>query len=514
METSFGPTTIIGAALALTIGAWLIQTIYTALTSPLRALPGPWYSHFTNLPLKSAVTGGRRIFYIDELHAKYGPIVRISPREVAVADAAAFKQIHGVSAKYTKDEWYEKLTNFPRLSVFSMRDPRAHGARRRLFARAFSKSYLREHWEPTVRDKARKAVERIRDEAKLEGEADVMKWWTFMATDIVGVLGFGESFGMLELGRRTEYIRVLEAALVGNGIGAELPWLRAILARLPIRALREAFNSSDYILGYGTKAVAQARRQQQENKSSSGSATNSAHDANLMATIIAEAEKSDARVDDLDVRTESTSLIFAGSGTTANTMTFLTWAVLSRPALQAALEEELASRLPADPALLADADLEQLPLLNAVINETLRLYCAVPGSLPRVVPQGGARLGDYFVPAGATVSTQAYTLHRDEKLWPNAATFDPSRFLPSAPTPLTAGAKATFCAFGAGATSCLGINLAWMELRYASALLFSQCRGLRLAPATTPESMALENYFVIVPKGKRCCVRLGGMREE
>jgi cytochrome P450 len=393
--------------------------VYLSLTSPLRKVPGPWISRYTNLQLKFAVTGGRRIFYIDDLHKKYGPIVRISPTEVAVADPAAFKQIHAVSSKFAKDIWYEKLTNFPRLSVFTMRNPREHGQRRKLFARGFSKTYLREHWEPTVREKTLLAVEKIKGDAQT-GVADVLKWWTFMATDIVGILGFGESFGMLELGKvkqtiiqrscnttdrgsqKTEYIRVLEAALIGNGIGAEMPWLRAIGSRIPFKPLKEAFNSSAYILGYGSKAVENARK--------------GGHDSNLMATIMAEAEKGEAHVDDMDVKTESTSLIFAGSGTTANTMTFLSWAVVSRPQLRVSLEEEVATLRDN----FTDADLEQLPLLNAVINETLRLYCAVPGSLPRVVPEGGATLDGYFVPPGTTVSTQAYTMHRDENLWPNA----------------------------------------------------------------------------------------------
>jgi len=134
------------------------------------------------------------------MHKKYGPIVRISPTEVAVSDPEAFKQIHAVSSKFTKDIWYEKLTNFPRLSVFTMRNPKEHAGRRRLFARGFSKSYLRENWESVVKDKCRLAVEKIKADAEKD-TADLLKWWTFMATDIVARLGFGESFGMLELGQ-------------------------------------------------------------------------------------------------------------------------------------------------------------------------------------------------------------------------------------------------------------------------------------------------------------------------
>lgn len=197
------------------------------------------------------------------------------------------------------------------------------------------------------------------------------------------------------LTQKTEYIRVLEAALIGNGVGAELPWIRALGARIPIRVFKEAFDSSNYILSYGSKAV--------ENTKKHG------EDSNLMATILSEADKESNNLDDMDIRTESTSLIFAGSGTTANTMTFLCWQVLQRPQLQKELEAEVTG-VSED---FTDADLEALPLLNAVIQETLRLYCAVPGSLPRVAPPGGATINGYYIPEGTVCSTQAYTVHRD-----------------------------------------------------------------------------------------------------
>lgn len=178
-----------------------------------------------------------------------------------------------------------------------------------------------------------------------------------------------------------------------------MPWLREIGKRLPVKALNEAFNSSNYILSYGTKAVENAKAHGEE--------------SNLMATILTEANKEGSTLRDIDIRTEATSLIFAGSGTTANTLTYLVWVVLTRPLLQQALEKELAP-LSDD---FTDADLEQLPLLNAVIQETLRLYCAVPGSLPRVAPPGGATINGYFIPEGTTCSTQAYTLHRDAQAY-------------------------------------------------------------------------------------------------
>lgn len=175
-----------------------------AFTSPLRNVPGPFWSRFTRLPLKKAIIGGRRIFFIHDLHQQYGDIVRIAPDEVSVSDMDGFKKIHAVSATFNKADWYEKLTIFPRHSVFTMMTKETHAARRKLFARGFSKSYLREHYEPIVAEKARLAVKGIKERA-VKGNADLMQWWTFLATDTVGRLGFGESFGMLEKGE----VRVL-----------------------------------------------------------------------------------------------------------------------------------------------------------------------------------------------------------------------------------------------------------------------------------------------------------------
>lgn len=51
-----------------------------------------------------------------------------------------------------------------------------------------------------VQNKVRLAVSRIRDEAA-RGGADLLHWWTLMATDIIAQLSFGESFHSLEVGK-------------------------------------------------------------------------------------------------------------------------------------------------------------------------------------------------------------------------------------------------------------------------------------------------------------------------
>lgn len=153
--------------------------------------------------LKRATIKGRRVYYIDELHHKYGPVVRVSPNEVICSDVEGFKKIHSVSSRFEKSEWYARFTTFPRLGVFTIRNTYDHAARRKVVAKGLSKTYLREHFEGMVRENTQVAIERIKEEA-LRGNSDVLEWFTFLALDIVGFLGFGESFGMVERGEVRE----------------------------------------------------------------------------------------------------------------------------------------------------------------------------------------------------------------------------------------------------------------------------------------------------------------------
>ncbi|KAF2270587.1 cytochrome P450 [Lojkania enalia] len=468
------------------------QILYIASTASTRHLPGPWYSRFTHYRLKKAVVSGQRVFYIDSLHKKYGPIVRLSPHEVAIADLESFKEIHKIGTKYLKDGWYERLANFPKRGIFTMVDPREHGPRRKLLSRSFSRSYLVENWEHIVRAKAQLAVSKIKT-AALSHVADVYNWWMLLASDVTAHLAFGEPFGMLEVGHANQFMRVLKALTMGAGIMVEMPLLR-ILRFVPITRVQEMFNGNEYLLKGADRAVEMARSRTGE--------------ANVFAKVIEDSEKEgEGHIDDMDVRIEAMNVIIAGTDTTGVTLTYLTWAVLQRPELQAALEAEIATL----PDNFKENDLIPLPLLNAVIEETLRLYGAAPSSLPRVVPQGGAKLGGHYIPQGTTVCTQAYTFHRDPNIWNDPLAFNPQRWIgtnEATPEALTPDAKTAFHPFGAGARSCVGVHLARMEMRYAVAFFFRECKGIKLGPRTTPETMEFENFFLIAPKAHRCEVTL------
>ena len=200
MELPSSPTVLLLALLGFLAAIKLPLIIARAFRSPLNKVPGPRHAKWTNIRLKIAVITGQRMYYIDDMHKKYGPVVRLTPTEVAVSDTQAFQQIHKIGSGFNKSQWYDDLTKFERPTLFVLSEPKQHAARRKLLARGFSKSYLRQTWEPLVRAKVELTVQRMREESKRVGLTDVMKWWTLLATDVTTHLMFGKSFEMIEKG--------------------------------------------------------------------------------------------------------------------------------------------------------------------------------------------------------------------------------------------------------------------------------------------------------------------------
>lgn len=185
-------------------------------------------------------------------------------------------------------------------------------------------------------------------------------------------------------------------------VAYSMPNVYALFKYIPVQAIQNMFIAHDKLLARADEAIVNSR-------------ANASPDlANVFASVLAQDEKDGGLTED-DICAEVGSFIVAGTETTSNTLTYAIWSVLCDPTLQSALEEEVAT-LP-DP--LTDSKLEQLEILNAVLQEALRLYMAVPGPQPRVVPHGGAEMGGHFFPEGTIVTTQAYTLHRDPTAFPD-----------------------------------------------------------------------------------------------
>ncbi|KAI1386652.1 cytochrome P450 [Hypoxylon trugodes] len=471
------------------IGLLVLRFVYTAIRSPLASIPGPLLSRWTDIHVRIKLLSGSKARYVHSLHEKYGPVVRLGPHEVDVADVSGAREIHKVRSKYLKDPGF--YVGGKVRSLFSTLDPAFHAQRKRTLDKCFAETSMVE-LEPAVIRKAHFTISKIENEMKTKGCADILHWWTLFAMDIISELCFGESFQMLEIGKKNQYakdIAVMGSLLPLRGAFPTLIWLAAYLPLFP--ELRDVGIMRQRIVEYGIKRTDKYLQLVED-----GGAKRT-----LFSSLVHKVGSQNEELSREDITTEAQSYITAGTDTTAVTLTYLIYAV-SR---QKDVHDRLLREIQALPAEFNHRDLRNLPYLNCVIDETLRLYGAASGALPRIVPKEGGQLGGYYVPGGAVVSTQNYTIHRDEEIFPDPEKFDPSRW----ETP-SSEARNAFMPFGIGSRSCIGINLARLELRLCTALFFRKFPNVKLSNkfGMTDDEMDPHVNFLAMPAGHRCLIEV------
>lgn len=193
------------------------------------------------------------------------------------------------------------------------------------------------------------------------------------------------------------------------GIRLSFPILLKIASRLPfnIPLFKDSADSMTRILRYAEESLQRHKNIVE------------ADPVNAKPTLFKNLYKAgEEGMSDREIAAEARAYIVAGSDTTAHSLTYMVWAVCKDATIKQRLVEEV-SRLP---EYFSDEDLESLPYMNNVIRETLRLYAAAPGALPRTVPSGGSDIDGYWLPGGLTVTTQAWSLHRDSSVFPDPYT--------------------------------------------------------------------------------------------
>uniref|UniRef100_A0ACD5VW40 Uncharacterized protein n=1 Tax=Avena sativa TaxID=4498 RepID=A0ACD5VW40_AVESA len=152
-------------------------------------------------------------------------------------------------------------------------------------------------------------------------------------------------------------------------------------------------------------------------------------------------------------------MITAGTDTTVITVEWAIGELVRNPRVQEKVQEELVRVVGRDRVLL-ETDFPNLPYLNAVVKESLRLHPPTPLMLPHKA-SAAVKIAGYDIPKGASVTVNVWALARDPKVWDSPLEFRPERFLHENID--IKGCDYRVLPFGAGRRVCpgaqLGINL-------------------------------------------------------
>ncbi|NET23992.1 MAG: cytochrome P450 [Okeania sp. SIO1I7] len=162
-----------------------------------------------------------------------------------------------------------------------------------------------------------------------------------------------------------------------------------------------------------------------------------------------------------------TGVIFlAGHETTANALTWTMFLLSQHPQITGDLVNELDSVLHGEAPTLEQ--LHQLPLLDRVIKESMRILTSVPWN-GRVTSET-TELGGYEIPKGTEVFVSIHHTHHMSEIYQDPEAFKPERWETINPSIYE------YNPFSAGPRLCLGATFAMMEIKIVLAMVLQHFR--------------------------------------
>ncbi|KAF2431084.1 cytochrome P450 [Tothia fuscella] len=403
--------------LLLLLSLW---TIYQLFLSPLSGIPGPFTARLSRLWITQQAWNGKTHRTMIDLHSKYGPLVRTAPNEVSISSLSAIKK------------YMEQI----------------HSEQRRMVSSAYSMASLKD-LERYVNQSIEVFLARM---GSMVGETvDMGKWLQLFAFDVIGEITFSRRFGFMEAGKDDGSFAQIVGAIKSAAWLCQLPWLYWFHEYLsPVLGSHLGINARHGSLRTFAAREITARKDRGTDRKDILSKLFAIHDAK-------------PEFDDNGIISMATGNIFAGSDTTAISARAVIYYLLKNSKCLQKLKDEIDQYYHNgklnDPVKLTEAD--QMPYLQAVMYEALRLHPAVGMSLPRVVPEGGFEIEGVLLPAKTVVGVNPWVVHRDPNVFgEDVEAFRPERWVEGD----VGDMHRFFFAFGGGSRTCLGRNISWMEM--------------------------------------------------
>ncbi|KAH6980629.1 putative P450 monooxygenase [Ilyonectria sp. MPI-CAGE-AT-0026] len=461
----------------------------------IRDVPGPFLASFSAIDRLRSAASGRQFQIHQQYHKKYGPLVRLGPNHVSVADARYIAKIYGITSKFYKSDFYSVFdvsTSHDTVpTIFSIRNERAHSAMKRPVAHAFAVTSLLE-LEPMA-DECTRILEEKFD--KMQGKPfDLGVWLQWYAFDIISSITFSNRFDFMS--KETDVagiINAIEGRLLYNSVIGQVPSVHKYLLGNKILAKLAMIIPVVSRLGSGTY-IAEFAKMQMDRYSSLDSSKTQHRD--MLARFKWTRDSQPTAIADAEVHSHITSNILAGSDTTAISLRSLLYYLCKNLRCMNILLDEIdgADRRDELSTLITFAEGNRLKHFQACLKEARRMHPAVGFLLERVVPKGDADFGDIHLSAGTVVGINPWVLAYDTDIYgQDANDFRPERWL-EADSEFYKLMDRSFFAFGSGARTCLGKNISLMEM---SKLVPQLLRSYTFKLADSNSSWKLHDFWFV-----------------
>ncbi|MCJ1391583.1 hypothetical protein MMC18_004447 [Xylographa bjoerkii] len=419
------------------------------------------------------------------LHKRYGPVVRIGPDTLLFSDYAAHDAIYGFNKNIEKGDFYAAAgdPDPKKATVLQMEKEQAHRDQsRKIVSVALTYSHAISY-EPLVSKNTSTLMEQLEGATQSSShKVNIAPYLLRFTFDTMFEVTYGKSMDLQTAVDGTD-IAFSVSHYIDLGFGfALVPWLSKLVNSRPMLpyARKDTFDKQ----GRPTRFTKLTRISR---SIVLGPNVPQAH-ASILQNFRNVPMTDSKRMDPEEMCRETFNFVFAGPGSTAAALTCIIHFLGLQPLWQSRLISEI------NASDLDTAWHTGLPILKAIINETLRLCPPFPSVFPRNIGQG-AELAipglSTPLPVGTMVGCNPYVLHRSKEMWgDDAEEWDPARWLDESgqekliPKGLTT--------FGRGARACIGKEIAWVIMGKAVVRI---CKNWEIV--TGPTGLKGKNHFMM-----------------
>ncbi|TGO29072.1 hypothetical protein BPAE_0019g00470 [Botrytis paeoniae] len=278
----------------------------------------------------------------------------------------------------------------------------------------------------------------------------IVRWYGFFTFDLIGDLGFGESFKCLE---SEEYH----------------PWVSMIFDSLRVATYRASlryYPGLSWMLAYFVPKSVVKKQMEHWNLAVEKIKRRLERETPRpdIITLIRRGEEGKEGLTIQELQATASVIVVAGSETTVTVMSGITNYLVNNPLKLAFLTSEIREKFEKE-GEISIATLKETSYLNAVIQEGFRLCNPTPVGLPRVIPPGGGRVCGHDLPENIFVNVYPLSISLSSEYFHKPSEFNPERWLAAndSSSPFYNDNRNAVQVFGMGPRSCIGRPLAMAE---------------------------------------------------
>ncbi|KAI2613242.1 cytochrome P450 [Hypoxylon sp. NC1633] len=450
------PTAVAYTAIGIATSCFLLVISYRLFLHPLSRYPGPFFAK-----LSDAYPGFyafRRRLHLTTLqdHRKYGPVIRHGPNKLTFNSITALRDIYQ-NDKVTKADAYLVSQVAPNVfNLFNAIDRDLHRIKRKLVGAAISERAMRT-FEPILANQVYIFLRQL--ESSKPTPINMTERSKRLGLDIVGHLSFGYDLRLQTEETNRFLINAIQVGNFRSNLNMQFPFIHK--AHLHSAIGRFFYPSWDEFTRLLQTMIGTRLGQDKDAQPDFYSYVSDA--------MAAESED----VQKLDLWTEAMFFTIAGGDTTAAAIAATFFYLSRNPECYQKVAQEIRATFPPGSQVRGGPKLSSCHYLRACIDESLRMSPPTPSTPWRQLAPDEKDdvlvIDGIPVPKGVSVGVNIYSLHHNEKYFPDPFKFSPERWL--TPTPDTPESRAAqkvmrdaFCPFSIGARSCAGKPVAYLEI--------------------------------------------------